>query len=206
MARGRPESGKEKMLEAALKVFSDHGYRRTTLDDVAKEAGVANSTLYNYFESKEDLYHQTCERAALAWQNWVKDRVAEVDSARDKFLTMGRESFSYLSRNTELRKLLQNDPKLFPLFEFSERYTDIDMGAVGMLRGVLEQGVREGVFRPLNFEQVTHVIFSIYKMFVISAFIEHPEHGEEELFGETLDMILDGLCARKSKGKVEKAR
>ncbi len=47
---------KEKILEAALKIFTDNGYHLTKLEDVTKAAGVAKGTLYLYFKSKEDLF------------------------------------------------------------------------------------------------------------------------------------------------------
>ncbi|HHY59013.1 MAG TPA: TetR/AcrR family transcriptional regulator [Clostridia bacterium] len=43
------------ILEAAVKEFAEHGYHRTQVSRIAKEAGVADGTIYLYFESKEDI-------------------------------------------------------------------------------------------------------------------------------------------------------
>lgn len=45
-----------RILEAALKVFSEQGYSGTTMDAVAAEAGLSKPTLYQYFDSKEALF------------------------------------------------------------------------------------------------------------------------------------------------------
>ncbi len=193
--RGRPRSGRESLLEAGLKVFATNGFRKTTLDDIAAEAGIAKSTLYNYFQDKADIYFQVCLFAVLDWQNYVKEKVAKVEEPRDQFLTLGRESFSYLLGHNDLRKVLQDDPELFPLFRQSTRYPEVELEAEKMLRDILKQGIRKGVFRRVPVEPVTQVIFSIYRMFVVKTYLEHPKFGEDQLFELALNVILDGITA-----------
>lgn len=52
---GRGQKG-EVLLAAAKRCFLLHGYRRTSIDDVAQEAGVAKGTVYLYFKSKEEIF------------------------------------------------------------------------------------------------------------------------------------------------------
>jgi TetR/AcrR family fatty acid metabolism transcriptional regulator len=54
-AQAEPVGKGAAILKAAVAVFSMHGYHASTVADVAKEAGVATGTIYNYFERKEDL-------------------------------------------------------------------------------------------------------------------------------------------------------
>jgi AcrR family transcriptional regulator len=51
----RPEERPRELLEAALAVFSQRGYRNTRLDDVAEAAGVTKGAIYHYFDTKEEL-------------------------------------------------------------------------------------------------------------------------------------------------------
>jgi len=46
---------REKILETALKLFVDHGFHGTATGKIAKEAGVANGTVFNYFKTKDEL-------------------------------------------------------------------------------------------------------------------------------------------------------
>jgi AcrR family transcriptional regulator len=50
------EKAKDKIVEAALEVFSKKGYHDATMDDIAERIGVSKGALYQYFKSKEDLY------------------------------------------------------------------------------------------------------------------------------------------------------
>ncbi|MGH7820193.1 MAG: TetR/AcrR family transcriptional regulator [Candidatus Binatia bacterium] len=56
MARIAPPDRLARLLECATRVFIAQGYRRTQMDDVAREMGVAKGTLYRYVESKEALF------------------------------------------------------------------------------------------------------------------------------------------------------
>lgn len=51
----RQKIGKEKILKAALKLFAENGYHKTSISQIAKEAGVSKGLTYNYFNSKEEL-------------------------------------------------------------------------------------------------------------------------------------------------------
>lgn len=59
MPRVLPEEYKEivksKIIQAAIKVFSQKGYQSSTMDEIAEEAGMSKTTLYTYFKSKSDL-------------------------------------------------------------------------------------------------------------------------------------------------------
>jgi AcrR family transcriptional regulator len=55
---------KEKIIRAAYTVFTNKGYHKTTMDDVANEVGVSKASLYSYFKSKEEIL-QTVIRKTL---------------------------------------------------------------------------------------------------------------------------------------------
>ena len=64
----RPDERPRELLEAALTVFSQRGYRNTRLDDVADAAGVTKGAIYHYFDTKEELLLSVIEHyQALAF-------------------------------------------------------------------------------------------------------------------------------------------
>ena len=77
--RATPEERQQAILEAALDVFSEHGFAAARLDDVASRAGIAKGTLYLYFPDKETLFEhmlQSVAAPALA----LLGRLAEADT------------------------------------------------------------------------------------------------------------------------------
>lgn len=56
MARRIPENRFDELIDAAVEVFIDRGYRRTQMSDIAEATGVAKGTLYRYVEGKDALF------------------------------------------------------------------------------------------------------------------------------------------------------
>lgn len=52
------QQSRKKILDAALEVFAKHGYHLTTVDAIAKTAGVSKGLMYNYFKSKEQVLQE----------------------------------------------------------------------------------------------------------------------------------------------------
>jgi AcrR family transcriptional regulator len=60
----RPKARLDDIVESATRIFSEKGYRRTLITDVASDLGLAPGTIYTYVESKDALFHLVVERAA----------------------------------------------------------------------------------------------------------------------------------------------
>jgi AcrR family transcriptional regulator len=91
-AGGRPAAGedpakREQILEGAHRVFMDMGYDASSMNDIAREAGVSKGTLYVYFKNKEDLFAAMVQRR--------KSRVFEKlqEALGDKPLIEGLHAF-----------------------------------------------------------------------------------------------------------------
>ncbi|MEO7998290.1 MAG: helix-turn-helix domain-containing protein [Gemmatimonadaceae bacterium] len=84
--RMRPEDRRNAVLDAALRVFADAGFRRASLTEVGVEAGVTKGCVYHYFDSKEELLLALMrERSSSA----AKACLAESESStRDEALAM----------------------------------------------------------------------------------------------------------------------
>ena len=71
MAGPRP---RERILDAATRLFADDGVHATSVDRVIAEAGVAPMTVYRHFAGKDELVSATLERWSRAWLDWLRDQ------------------------------------------------------------------------------------------------------------------------------------
>jgi AcrR family transcriptional regulator len=75
MATAKAEETRDRILDAALRLFRERGFEQTTMRDVAKEAGVATGAAYYYYRSKEDLvmafYLRTDEEARAIFEKAI---------------------------------------------------------------------------------------------------------------------------------------
>jgi TetR/AcrR family transcriptional regulator, regulator of autoinduction and epiphytic fitness len=62
--RGDAEARRAVILDAALRVFGQYGYRRTSMDDIAHQAGIGKGTIYLSFASKDEVFQALAQRLA----------------------------------------------------------------------------------------------------------------------------------------------
>ncbi|MCX8123821.1 MAG: TetR/AcrR family transcriptional regulator [Spirochaetes bacterium] len=189
----KKKENSEKIFSAALKVFAQYGYKKTTVEDIAKELNMTKGNLYLYVNNKKDLYHKAVEFALLRWQNYVREAIHKESDPRSKFLTMCHKAVEYLSIDADFRNILVHDPDIFPMFTDKDPYERINNNSINMIKTILKEGIEKGVFRSVNISAMSKAIFSIYKMFIIRMYIRSEAKEVRKMFEQTLDLITQGL-------------
>ena len=117
------EEAKNRILEAANRVFAEKGYHEATMDDIAKRLGVSKGAIYLYFSGKEDLFEAMCKTAPQAFKEILLSSFGNeanpIQSATqffDKMLKLSAsnpglsfEILSEASRNPSLRRILKQN-------------------------------------------------------------------------------------------------
>ena len=88
-ATAHGELSREKILTAAIGLFSERGFAGTSVADVCERAGVVKTALYWHFENKEGLLDAALARVAEAWIEQIRASVEEVtgiDARLDRFI------------------------------------------------------------------------------------------------------------------------
>ena len=137
---------RDQILDAAVKVFAEKGFHKATIRDVAKAAGVADGTIYNYFENKQALMlgilnrlNQTEQREQDIAQSTEMD-IRSFTSAymKQRFAVLGDEQYKVLRVllsemliNQDLRALYMQQI-VEPTFTIAEKYFQVwvDRGSV----------------------------------------------------------------------------
>jgi len=93
------------ILEAALEVFSTHGFRGATIDQIAEAAGMSKPNLLYYFRSKEDIHKTLISRLLETWLAPLREMDAEGDPVT--------EIRSYIRRKIEMARDFPRESRLF---------------------------------------------------------------------------------------------
>ena len=186
----------ETILQAALKCFAAYGYKKTTLEDIAGQLGLGNSSVYAYTSGKRVLYEDVVRFVMLRWQAKVKAAVEQQHSASDKFRALCETALLYLSEDAAFCALLKNDPTIFPMFPESDPYEEINAESAAMIASILEEGQLSGEFRKLDTTAVSDVLFTMYKGFIIRAYIENEDRFMENHLPQTLELLINGILRR----------
>src|SRR4026209_929339 len=75
---------REAILRAAISVFAPCGYFNSKVADIAREAGVADGTVYLYFKSKEEILQSIFDRSVDEALGAAKERVEQLSDPREK--------------------------------------------------------------------------------------------------------------------------
>lgn len=147
----------EQILEAALDVFSQHGFRGATIDQIAEAAGMSKPNLLYYFGRKEDIHKALIERLLDTWlapleeMNAQGDPIPEIRSYIRRKLEMARD----FPRESRLfaNEILQGAPRIVDLLE-GELKTLVDEKAT-VIQGWMDEG-------KLTQADPYHLIFAIW--------------------------------------------
>ncbi|WNJ18600.1 TetR/AcrR family transcriptional regulator [Pontibacter sp. G13] len=126
------EQSKARILEAALKLFAEQGYHKTSIAQIAKEAGVAKGLIYNYFQKKEDLMtgiiHHGMEASAGMIQQMeaIEDPKGKIKLLVDYGIDFMLEDAYHTRLMFGISLQLQDFPELEPMIRAKyESYTPL---------------------------------------------------------------------------------
>ena len=148
---------RKRILEAALDVFSQHGFRGATLDQIATQAGLSKPNILYYFEGKEDIHVTLLNQLMDAWLAPLHEIDPEGDPLREilryvhRKLDMSRE----FPRESRLfaNEVLQGAPRMGPHLEAGLKALVDDTAAL------IDGWVAQGRLAPVD---PRHLIFSIW--------------------------------------------
>src|ERR1700733_8929779 len=106
MERTPQAERRDQLLLVARGIFAERGFQATTMDDIAKEAGFTKPILYQYFESKTELYREIVTQTATKLLTSLRDGVAEVESPRAKIEVAFRVYFEMVVSETDAFRIL----------------------------------------------------------------------------------------------------
>ena len=81
------------LLESALEVFAKRGYHASSIDDIAREAGVSKALIYEHFTSKQDLYAELLEQHAGELFSALAEAISEAGRSASSRLEIGIDAF-----------------------------------------------------------------------------------------------------------------
>ena len=181
-------------MQAAAKVLAEQGYHRTKIRDIAQEAGVADGTIYLYFDNKEhlliQLFEQVMERVLSMFRNSVD---SEVDAAGKLHQFIVRH-LTLIQEDVNLARIIT--VVLRQSSSFLQDYkNDLFAEYLGLLYSILKEGKETGVFRPdLDVQVMTRATFGALDELALAWLLSSRKETSLEESAQTLsDVLLAGL-------------
>lgn len=186
----------EAILRAATSVFARNGYFNSKVADIAREAGVADGTVYLYFKSKEEILHSIFDRTM---EEAIAEGRKQLEAITDPREKLRRIAFLHLERMGSDRDLaIVFQVELRGSTKFMEEFSAAGFAEyLGLIRGVISEGQAAGAFRPeLNPKIVAKLFFGALDEMATNWILSKRRYKLAPLADQVLDIFLCGVSAR----------
>jgi len=176
------EFRRTEIIDAARSIFARRGFALATMDEVAKEAGIAKGTIYLYFRSKTEVYKAVLDHDMSSLKKSSLERIDAAGTLRDKI-----EAF-ILARleNAEARKelFLIMDSESDHLALTRSRYRDWLREPVRYLAKEIEAASQRGEIRSVPAEKVAWIVADMTRGAIQRRLLNHSDYpvGEDAEF------------------------
>ena len=166
IVKEKRQSGKilkrAKIIEAASLLFSQKHYHEVMVEDVAKLASLAKGTVYNYFDSKEELYfsimRQRMEKLISSLRNKIADEKTSIDSLHSFII----HTYMFMMKYQTFFLMYQKE-SLKAENEICSELVVMEKDLKSMLKTIIKKGKVENLFREIDEDFAVDLILgSIY--------------------------------------------
>src|SRR6266849_54114 len=190
-ARGTTK--RERILRAAIDVFAKNGYFNAKVSEIAKAAGVADGTIYLYFDGKEDLLVTIFREHTRNYLQSLEGELAHVRRPEERIRIAIRHHLDSLGRDRSLAIVAQVELR-HSLKSMSLLSQQEVADYLNMLRKVVEHGQADGTFRRnLHPQLVAKSVFGILDEMVTSWILSEKDYNLGDQADQIADLILTGL-------------
>jgi len=184
---------REAILRAATSVFAHNGYFNSKVADIAREAGVADGTVYLYFKSKEEILHSIFDRSVDEALDAARKQIALISDPREKLRQLALLHLERLGADRDLAVVFQVE--LRGSTKFMEEFSAAGFAEyLALLRSAFEEGQRAGVFRTdLNAKVVAKILFGALDEMATNWILSKRRYKLAPMADPVLDIFLNGV-------------
>ncbi len=141
------EVKKEIVLKVAQDIFAQYGLTKTTLDDIAKAAGIGKSSIYYYFKNKDDIFRAVIESQVHMVQERIKNAIDAVSDPKEKLKTFVITRMKCFREVAHIYNHVFKDEYLRHYAYIQELRKNYDETENNLVTGILQQGIDTGIFK-----------------------------------------------------------
>ncbi|HZI71280.1 MAG TPA: TetR/AcrR family transcriptional regulator [Nitrososphaeraceae archaeon] len=185
---------RDRIVQSAIECFSEYGFDRSRMDDIAQRADLSKGTLYLYFKSKEDLFYAICENNLKV----IKEQLSRIFATRKENLLYDVEQFydnlQKLEKKGDEKVFFEivaesaRNPKLQNIL-YEQRTKIFDV-----VKEYLDLQVQKGFFRKnIDTEAIASGLVALYNGLAVSKFLGISGNWNKRAWVGTVKAIISGI-------------
>lgn len=201
MARAKiSDIRRREIIDAAYRVFSDKGYHKTGIADIAAELEMGHGTLYRYFKNKLDIASSVIDDVIARVTEVVTAEPAQeittVEEYRERLVRIGRRFYDLLEKNPDARRILFYE-SLNIDESITRKVNDLFDLFASMTEAYLQNGIDRGFLKPET--HIREAAYAINAMLFEAArrlsLAQEIDEDAKKAWSDTIvGIMLDGLA------------
>jgi AcrR family transcriptional regulator len=186
------EEIRDKIIESSRQIFSKYGFKKSTMEEVAKSAGKGKSSIYYYFASKEDIYKAVIEKEAMLLRDEIHIALLNINDPIEKlkvYVTVRMQTFLALINFYEA---IKNEflTHLDFINKIREKY---DNEEIALVESILKEGVIMNKLTIDNTEFAAIAIVTALKGLEIPIFKYNSQINLNDRIPHLLNILFFGI-------------
>jgi len=185
------------IMQAAVRLFNDKGFDNTSIEELARAAGIGKGTIYSYFRTKSDILHAFCEDQLICLHQELTTHADQEVPFLKQMVAIYMTEFRMITENREFGRLyLQQNA--FPREVDLKKHIENEDNYFRLLFPLLERAQERGELRKdIELLSITGHFYGLYLLLVSAWFTGWVVTAEAETTLETLfRQAMEGLQPR----------
>jgi AcrR family transcriptional regulator len=183
---------KENILNVAAELISKYGLKKFTIDEIAKELKISKKTIYQHFQSKDEIIRDFFITTLESDQNSVISTLNSEMNFLDKI-----HSIIYSNHTYRIPLALLNEAKQFYPAEWA-KIEELKHFKTRSIQKLLEQAKTDGIIKPeVHFGVLSKMLEEISDIFIDYPFLLENKLTTAEAIDEALKIVFQGVIAEK---------
>src|SRR5918999_3689002 len=190
----RMASRRGELLAIAARLFAEKGYKRTTVRDIADEAGILSGSLYHHFDSKESMIDEVLSTFQEELFGKYDEILASDEDARSKLERAVRVSFEAIDQHPHEVAIFQNEADYLGGFERFGYLAERNAQSRNVWMTLLREGVKTGVLRPDLDVELTYRFIRDTVWVAVRWYRPGKKLSHKDIADQYLHILLDGIA------------
>lgn len=189
---------REQVVRAARLVFARFGFKKTALDDIARESRKGKSTIYYYFKSKDEIFKAVIDAEAEIRKQAINEQISRISDSRQKLKIYIYVRMQTLKMVVNYYEAIKNDllDNLYFVNNFRIEHFEDEIMQINKL---LLEGIEKGEFSIVNPELTAKTIVTILQGFEVPLIIKNLSDEEiQKSVDEMLNILFFGIVAKST--------
>ncbi len=146
MSRRKNNEKYYRIIEAATKVFAKNGFYQSKISEIAKEAKVADGTIYIYFENKDDILISLFEEQMKAVIDNMEVQISGIDDPAKKLERFASTHLDLIEKNQDMAEIIQVELRQSGKF-MKEYKNEKFIQYLNIIEDLIKEGQKRGIFK-----------------------------------------------------------